>query len=216
MKTEYLRDGDLRAAARRLGLPCGRPVLVLVGGAEGMTPDSQDTARRTVREVVLPVVEALGAVIVDGGTDSGIMRVIGTAVAEAGWSGPVVGVAVENMVSPPGEEPSGRVPLEPHHTHALLVPGKDWGDESHVIAGLASTMAGDAPSATLLVNGGRIGRSDVDHSRRRDRVVVVLRGSGRLADELADSDADVTVLDPDVPLEQQRALLRGVLTRPVR
>lgn len=216
MRIERLDGRSIRSAPQLLGLAPGRPVLVLVGGAEGMAPGSQDTACRTVEEVVLPVVEDLGAVIVDGGTDSGIMRVIGTAVAGAGWAGPVIGVAVEELVATPGTEPAGRVPLEPHHTHALLVPGKQWGDESRALAGLASALAGEAPSATLLVNGGRIGRRDVDHSRRRDRVVVVLRGSGRLADELAESDADVTVLDPDRPLDEQRALLRAVLTRPVQ
>jgi hypothetical protein len=77
--------------------------------------------------------------------------------------------------------------LQPHHTHFLLVPGDHWGDESPWIARVATLLAGEAPSVTLLVNGGEISRQDVAHSLAAGRPVLVVAGTGRLADELAGS-----------------------------
>jgi hypothetical protein len=77
--------------------------------------------------------------------------------------------------------------LEPHHTHFLLVPGDRWGDESPWIARVATLLAGEAPSVTVLVHGGEISRQDVAHSLAAGRPVLVIAGTGRLADELAGS-----------------------------
>jgi hypothetical protein len=99
-----------------------------------------------------------------------------------------------NLPPPPlliGEGEGGRggrgEVLQPHHTHFLLVPGDHWGDESPWIARVATLLAGEAPSVTLLVNGGEISRQDVAHSLAAGRPVLVVAGTGRLADELAGS-----------------------------
>lgn len=207
-------DEPLPSAAGRMGLPTGGPVLVVVGGASGMSEADQATADRTVHQVVLPVVRQTGATVVDGGTASGVMQLIGIAASETGWTGPLVGVAVEGLVAAPGDAAGDRVPLDPHHTHVLLVPGSAWGDEAPLLARLATLLAAGAPSATLLVNGGDIGRTDIASSRAEGRPVIVLRGSGRLADELAETDPDVTVLDPARPVQEQHRVLLAALTRP--
>jgi hypothetical protein len=79
------------------------------------------------------------------------------------------------------------VALEAHHTHFLFVPGEKWGDESPWLSMVATALAGSAPSATLLVNGGDVSRRDVALSLQARRPVVVVAGTGRLADELAAS-----------------------------
>ena len=53
------------------------------------------------------------------------------------------------------------------------------------LAVLLVLLAGGAPSATVLVNGGEIARQDVAQSLAAGRPVVVVAGTGRLADELA-------------------------------
>jgi hypothetical protein len=181
-----------------------------------MAAESERLATEILRSIVLPVTLETGAVVVDGGTDSGTMRALGTAAEQAGWTGPLVGVAVASLVAAPGEPAGDRVPLEPHHTHALLVQGDAWGDESRPLADLAAVLANGAPTVTLLINGGDIGRADVQHSLRLGRPVFVLRGSGRLADELAERGDGVTVLDPGRPFAEQQQLLREVLSRPER
>ncbi|XVS62387.1 hypothetical protein ACQPYE_29530 [Actinosynnema sp. CA-299493] len=76
--------------------------------------------------------------------------------------------------------------FEPNHTHLVLVPGGAWGDESPWLAEVADVVAGPEPSLTVLVNGGPIAFADAEHSLFHHRPLVVLRGSGRTADLIAE------------------------------
>jgi hypothetical protein len=171
-------------------------VLALVGGAAGMDQTHLKLVDKVFRSAVIPVLEACRGAMVDGGTDAGIMRVIGRARSACGAGFPLVGVAAQGTViaSPLGVDPNGgdTAELEPHHTHVILVPGSSWGDESPWLAAVASAIGGDEASATLVVNGGEITYSDVERSLADGRPVVVLAGTGRTADALAAAAAGDT------------------------
>lgn len=166
-----------RVELATVGLPVDRPVLVLVGGADGMAADELPALTSVLRDLV-PLLDACGAVVVDGGTDVGVMRAVGRARAAAGGRFPLVGVAAEVAVDLDA--------FEPNHTHLVLVPGGRWGDESPWLADVADVIAGPRPSLTVLANGGAIAFDDARHSLDRDRPLVVLRGSGRTADAIAE------------------------------
>jgi hypothetical protein len=85
----------------------------------------------------------------------------------------------------PGGQPPRRTRLDPDHSHFLLVPGDEWGAEARWIARVATVLAGDTPSATVLINGGEIAYSDVERSVAAGRSVLAVAGSGRTADHLA-------------------------------
>jgi hypothetical protein len=179
---------ELSAKFDALALRRGRPVLVLVGGAGGMNQNHLQLLSTLLRASVLPVLDMLNAAVVDGGTDSGIMRVMGNARSAVGGRFPLVGVAAEGtIVLPDRSTPSGRdaAELEPHHTHIILVPGDSWGDESPWLAEVADVIADDQPTVTLVVNGGEITYDDVARSLARRRPVLVLAGTGRTADAIA-------------------------------
>jgi len=98
----------------------------------------------------------------------------------------MVGVAAVGTVTLPGASPSERTAaLEPHHTHFVLVPGGEWGDEAAWISRVATALAGPRPSATVLVNGGVTAWRDVEESVAVGRPVIVVDGSGRAADDIA-------------------------------
>jgi len=183
----HARD-ELAAALAQLGLAAPRPVLVLAGDAAGGTL-APETLRPVFDEVLLPRAAAHGACIVDGGTDAGVMRMLGRAHADAGGGPPIVGVVVDALAGHPGSPPAdpAGAALEEHHTHFVLVDGTRWGDEAPWIAAVADALsgAGAAPSATVLVGGGDIARDDVGHSVRAGRVVIAVAGSGRTADAIA-------------------------------
>src|SRR6202011_4108142 len=150
------QPADLPAALEALDIAVHHPVVVLVGGAGGMTPD-QLTAMAEVVQPIIPALDSWGVTIVDGGTDAGVMRVMGQARDAAGASFPLVGVAAEGTVMVPGTRPaSGAAALEPHHTQVILVPGDDWGDESPWLSRVAEAIADGQPELTLVVNGGQI------------------------------------------------------------
>jgi hypothetical protein len=185
VRVEEVRD--IAAALEQLKLVPGVPVLVLVGGAGGMDDEDVATLDAVLRQAVVAAVENAGAAVVDGGTDSGVMRSIGRARAETGAGFPLVGVAAAGTVVVPGGEPpiDDAAEIEPHHTQVVLVPGRAWGAEAPWLGHVADVLADGSPSVTMLVNGGEIAYDDVARSLDRGRPVVVLAGTGRTADAIA-------------------------------
>lgn len=178
---------ELPDALRELGLGRGRPVIALVGGADGLDNSDLVRLRPLFVEGLAPLARDLGACVVDGGTDAGVMRLMGEARGGTGSGFPLVGVVAAGTVDLPGE-PNLRpdaAPLEPHHSHFVLVPGSRWGDESPWLARVAGTLAGGSPSITVLVNGGKTTREDASLSVTSGRTVIAVAGSGGAADVLA-------------------------------
>jgi hypothetical protein len=201
---------DLPATLDALAVGRGRPVLVLVGGAGGMSQEYLSRVAEVLSRQVVPVLARLGAAVVDGGTDSGVMRVMGEARSAAGANFPLVGVAAEGTVSAhPAGARAGTAEIEPRHSHVILVPGDSWGDEAPWLADVADAVAGTGPSATLVVNGGEITYDDVARSLERRRPVVVLAGSGRTADAIA------AAADGDSGHPRARQIAGSPLTRVV-
>ncbi len=177
---------DLSAAMSELGLHSPRPILVVVGGASKMSDGDLSRLRSLFVNVLAPLAEELGALVVDGGTDAGVMQMMGQARAQIAGTFSLIGVAPEGKVALADRDPPDEVtPLEAHHTHFVLIPGSNWGDESPWLAQVATVLADGAPSVAVLVNGGEIAWKDVSENLGANRPVLVLAGSGRLADILA-------------------------------
>jgi hypothetical protein len=164
-----------------LGAPRGVPVIVLVGAGK---LDAVATERLTpiFRDALAPLARALGAVVVDGGTDSGVMQLMGRTRAETKDAFPLVGVAPEGAVEANGHD---GVPLEANHSHALLVPGAQFGDESTAIAATATEIAQGMPTITVLLGGGDVSWADVEASIAARRPVLVVSGTGGTANAIA-------------------------------
>jgi hypothetical protein len=174
-----------RLAELHLGGP--RPVVVLVGGADGLDDAQLARLRPLFEEGLAPLADALGACVIDGGTDTGVMGLIGQARAKLGADFPLIGVSASGTVAEAGSTTTAddARPLEPNHTHVVLVPGSRWGEESPWLAAVASQLAGDAPSVTVVINGGEVTFDDAARSVEAGRPVLVVAGSGRTADTMA-------------------------------
>ncbi|GAC1306258.1 MAG: hypothetical protein NVSMB27_44710 [Ktedonobacteraceae bacterium] len=178
---------ELSSALRELGIHYPRPTIVLVGGASGVSGDELTHLHQFFVKVLAPLAESSGAAIIDGGTDAGVMRLMGQTRAEIKAIFPLIGVAATGTIalSPDVLARPHNELLEPHHSHFMLVPGSQWGDESPWIAHVAHVLAGQKPSMTVLVNGGEIAWDDIAESVEATRPVIVIEGSGRTADTLA-------------------------------
>jgi hypothetical protein len=180
---------ELPAAMEALGLRPPRPTVVVVGGAASLEETGIDGLRPVFATGITPVMQRYGAVGVDGGTPFGVMRLFGEARAAAVPAFPLIGVVAAGTVQLPRGQAVAHAEtvLEAHHTHFVIVPGDNWGDEAPWIAYSATILAGTAPSITVLIGGGHIAYADVQHSVEAGRRVIVVAGSGGTADGLADA-----------------------------
>jgi hypothetical protein len=179
---------ELPQAVEQLGLSNSRPVLVIVGGASQISEADFLRIQSLFVEVLAPIAQSLDAYVVDGGTDAGVMQLMGKAHSQINADFPLIGVAPTAKVILPEQTTilsEDATPLEPNHTHFVLVPGSNWGDESPWIVQVASILANGAPSITILINGGEITFLDALNSVTAGRRVMVIAGSGRTADKLA-------------------------------
>src|SRR5215211_3330169 len=170
---------EIQEALRELEIPYPRPVIVLVGGAGGIGWLDKFPMRKAIG-IVARLAEETQSVVVDGGTQAGIMTEIGKQRKRKRFSFPLIGVVFDSLLMQ--EEPKSI--LDPNHPHFFLIPGEDWGDESAWISKIATAIAGDQKSITILVNGGDISKTDVEYSLLENRPTVVMRGTGRMADEI--------------------------------
>jgi hypothetical protein len=185
--TTISSEADIAAALQRLGIDTGQPTLVLVGGAGGMSEEQIAQTQAFFADWVAPFVIEKKLAVVDGGTDSGIMKAMGLARTKHNADFPLVGVAVETLLR---EEPWL---VEQNHSHLLTTPGADWGDEVALLSRTATIIAGGKPSMTVLFNGGQITWRDAEASINENRPVLVAEGSGRAADDISQTQTGMKI-----------------------
>ncbi len=223
---------DLTSALSAMNLSEHRPVLVVIGGASQISQADFLRLECLFVEVLAPLAQELSLIVADGGTDTGVMHLMGKARNQINGAFPLIGVAPINLVQLPNQDhPSANAAsLEPHHTHFFLVPGSEWGDESPWLAQIASALAGKYRSISVLVNGGAIALVDATENVKVKHPLIVIGGSGRLADEIAASishpekemreeiaslinTGEVTVFNLSESFSQLEYLLREKLSR---
>ncbi|RMF57976.1 MAG: hypothetical protein D6748_09965 [Calditrichaeota bacterium] len=185
------KDTSPAEIVKALHLPPAQNVLLVFGGAGKMSADLFNKLAAVMEEIAR-VVQKLNTTVLDGGTDSGVMRLLGQALFEIGHTSPYIGV-LPALAKLDEEGNIAESILEPHHSHFVLLDEDRWGDEVEMMEALATELAGENPSLAILINGGSIAYQEVLHSAQQGRVVLVLKGSGRLADEIATAVENVSM-----------------------
>ena len=196
---------EIQTALTGLGIPYPKTAIVLVGGAGGIKWLEKFPMRKAVG-IVARLAEETQSIVIDGGTQAGIMTEIGRQRKRNQFSFPLIGVIFDSLIM---EEDPAAI-LDVNHTHFFLIPGSNWGDESGWISKIATSIAGDMKSITVLVNGGNISRTDVEYSLLENRPTFVMRGTGRMADEIT-LTGNVVAVDisqkPELILETMKVKL---------
>ncbi len=184
------RESDIPSALVALGLEAHRPVMVLIGGADGLDVSRGNLLRKIFLDEIAPLCQQHGVAVVDGGTQAGVIRLLGEARAAGGFTFPMIGVVPKGAVryaDTASAQISSTSPLEPNHTHFVLVPGATFSDESPWISQISMRLSSGHPSFTLVANGGQITWKDIMFSFAAGRPVLALDGSGRTADEFSEA-----------------------------
>lgn len=174
---------------QRFGLLTPRPALFMSGGASAMGEDAMNKVREWITEGLAPFAEQHNLTVIDGGTEAGIMQILGEVHDERRYKFPLVGVAPLGRVRFPGHDnPNADADLQRGHTHFVLVESNEWGGESQVLTSMTRAIANrHSPMLGVLINGGQIAERDVylATAQGEDRIpMLIVSGSGRKADEI--------------------------------
>jgi hypothetical protein len=184
------RSASPQAVIAALELEAPTPTIFISGGAAMMEGEVVKRLRSSIEDGLVRFLSTRNISLIDGGTATGVMPLIGVARQRRGYRFPLIGVAPAGKVSIPEAESAGNaVPLDAAHSHFVLVEGEQFGAESEMIIQLAYALsgAGNEKRLQIVVNGGEIVRREAHRcSTRAPRFpLLVLEGSGRFADELA-------------------------------
>src|SRR5205823_2270289 len=123
---------------QQLGLAPPKALIVVVGGAGNLDPALRGRLLQLCGRGIARAAVDAGALLIDGGTESGVMALMGLGVAGRGQATPLLGVAPAGTVTYPNN-PALDVavqypaPLDPNHSHIVLVPGTSWGSETEAM-----------------------------------------------------------------------------------
>ena len=168
-----------------LELPSYESILVVSGGAAALeTRLIQPLAELFKNGLVAAAVDTR-ALLIDGGTQAGIMELLGKEVRGSTPHVTLTGVTPLSKVNYPGHA-GGSTPLDPNHSRFILTDGAEWGDETDTLFRLAEILAIDKPGSCLVIlaAGGDISKNEILQAVRRRLPIVIITGSGGLADVL--------------------------------
>jgi SLOG in TRPM, prokaryote len=224
------RDARAQAILDALEIASPGAVILLFGGAAGLDDSRKARLAELFIDAIAPVAAELGALVIDGGTESGVMAMMGEAVAQDGRRSQLLGIAPKGKIThleiAGASAISDGAPLEPNHSHFVLVESAEWGGETGKMLELARAF--NAPTVAILVNGGAIAADEALHSVRNGWQLLVVEGSGRFADELSAAVRDgqsaesaevseiarsgrVALFNVDDPAQKLRDELRRIL-----
>jgi len=172
-------------------------VIALFSSGEPLTTELGAEVLLLLRRVVAD----RDAVFITAGADVGVVHLLGVALEGVdGKLPPFVAVAPSGRVVTGEEKPTdGELPLNPNHDVAVLVPGKNWGEETPALFRTVDAITGKrGRSAALLIGGDERARAQVVVHLAGNRPLVAVAGTGGLADEIArgtlSEDDDLAVL----------------------
>ena len=195
-----------RLLAKYWKLPRPSVVLSVTGGAKEFKLSAELEA--AVRRALVMVTATTSALVVTGGTNSGVMSLVGRLMATADTTGhgppAILGVVPwrklggkQQLVQNDGEEQPREyrveegegAGLEPHHTHFLMVDGGEgsgWGSEIDMRTAVEQMYEKlySVPCVYMVVQGGLFTLATVRSSLSRRCRVVLIDGSGGAASVL--------------------------------
>lgn len=211
-------NADAAVLVRKLGIKKAAAVLLLIGGADELDPSLNAQLEQLLDDGLALAAADTEALIIDGGTKAGVMALMGKVVADRGRVTQLLGIAPAGKVTYPGGPPEGSIAegaaLDPNHSHFILVDGTDWSSGTEMMFKVADELAAEARVVAVLINGGCEAKEEVQRCVQRGWPIIVIQGSGRLADEMAANTKLIATGDLLIfPLSGTPADLRNIITR---
>jgi hypothetical protein len=210
----------------QLNLSPYKAIILVFGSTSNFEEKVKPRIAHLCRRGIASAAAESDAVILDGGINAGVAVLMGEGVASRSTKVSLIGVAPKGRVTFPGLEnaPADATPLEPNHSHFVLVEGNEWGSQTPILFGLTDTLmqspgrqeptglnGTEAPSArdplgrrrkkagtvqpakqkkvpavAILIGGEDKNKNEVVLAVRRKLPLIVVKGSGGLADDIVE------------------------------
>ena len=137
---------------------------------------------------LIPAAIAKEAMIIDGGTKTGVMELVGKGMIDLEQPPILLGIAPAGKITYPGitkADTNDKAQLDPNHSHFVLVESNNWGGETRKLYELAKALAASIPVTAILVGGGEISKNEVLRGVRQGWPIIVIENTGSLADQIS-------------------------------
>jgi len=187
---------------KALDIPHPKTLFLIIGNADKLDASIKPPLIQLFGRGIARAAINTGALIVDGGTQAGVMELMGQGVADQGRKSILLGVAPAGKVTYPGGPEQGSIengaPLDPNHSHFVLVEGREWGIETETMFELVKILSRGIPVVTVLVGGGSISKKEMLLSVRLGCPIIVIEKTGFLANEITrlKKKDDSSIKDP--------------------
>src|SRR4029434_5141738 len=86
-------DTDAQTILKSLEIPQPHALIMVFGGAKGLDDSRKARLVEVFTNAIAPAAAELGALVIDGGTQSGVMAMMGEALAQGGQESQLLGIA---------------------------------------------------------------------------------------------------------------------------
>ena len=182
-----------------LGLAVPRPVILVIGAADSLDPAVAGELTALIQFGALRAAAAANAIVVDGGTNAGVMAAVGEASQASDVDVELLGVAPSGAVTWPGDERQtrGSTELEPNHTWFILANTDEWGGETALLFDALDALRHWQPAVAIVAGGGPVTIAEARLAASEGIPLIVIQGTGGVADDLAAVLADARRRTPD-------------------
>ena len=195
---------DVLEVMRLEKMPKG--ILSITGGTGKFPAELEQQTRIIIESAIVPLAYEYNLMVIDGGTNAGVIQIIGDAVEKArsiypqviGSEAPseftsrppLVGFAPRPKVLAPSIEQieENSVSLDQNHTYFILISDvEDWGGEVEYMFSFIEylVLEQNIPALQIIFNGGRITIKEVHYAVLQHRPVLLLEGSMRAVEVIA-------------------------------
>ncbi|RKZ73075.1 MAG: hypothetical protein DRR19_31345, partial [Candidatus Parabeggiatoa sp. nov. 1] len=199
-------DTTPEQATFKLPLSTPRPLIMVSGDTQSLDESVQQRLVQLFSRGLAKTAINLKAVLMDNGKTSDLVTLIGQSVADREYKSPLIGVAAATQVTYPSqeEEPIGEepTPLDPNHTHFVLVNTQNDRQAMEFRYRLGSAIAYQKSAVLILANGGKESQAEILQAVRLGWSIITLTGTGQLADEIADLSQNPPDFIPDPELAE--------------
>src|SRR5215471_10764564 len=103
------RGTDAQTIVKALDLAQPHALILVFGGAKGLDDSRKARLAELFTDAIAPAAAELGALVIDGGTQSGVMAMMGEAFARNGRRSQLLGIAPAGKVTYPGAQSDARI-----------------------------------------------------------------------------------------------------------